>query len=207
MAATDQPDTDELLDLAHQGDDSATQKLMIRHRSRLSQMLAIRMDARLAARFDPSDVVQETLIDAIRQLPEYLETRPLPFYPWLRQLALNRLEKLHAKHIQFEKRSITRENPLPIHLSDESVFLLAKKLISASASPSDLLLQKELRQRVRVALGQLAEDDREILVLRFLEQFTTKEIAGTLGVNESTVRVRQLRAIKRLQGLLGTPEG
>jgi len=55
-----QPDTDELLRAAEQGDDTARQYLLARHRSRLRQMVAVHLDRRLAARIDPSDVVQET---------------------------------------------------------------------------------------------------------------------------------------------------
>ena len=48
-------------------------------------MVAVaRMDRRLTARLDPSDVVQEALADGVRDLPDYLTTRPMAFYPWLR---------------------------------------------------------------------------------------------------------------------------
>ena len=63
-------------------------------------MVAVRADPRLAARVDPSDVVQEALMDAAGKLGRYLATKPLPFYPWLRQLALERLVNLHRRHVQ-----------------------------------------------------------------------------------------------------------
>jgi RNA polymerase sigma-70 factor (ECF subfamily) len=160
------------------------------------------MDQRLAARLDPSDVVQETLIEAAKQLPDYLDERPLPFYPWLRRLALDRLEKLHIKHIRGQKRSVDREEPKPFHLSDESVQRLAKRLASSGTSPSDQLLREELRQRVAEAMAQLDEQDREILLLKFVEQLSAKQMAAILGQKEGAVRMRQLRALERLQSLL-----
>jgi RNA polymerase sigma-70 factor (ECF subfamily) len=117
-------------------------------------------------------------------------------------LALDRLEKLHVKHIKGQKRSVAREEPPPFRLSDESVLRLAKRLAFSGTSPSEHLLRDELRQRVAAAMAQLDEQDREILLLRFLEQLTTKEIAATLGLKEGSVRMRQLRALEKLQSLL-----
>jgi RNA polymerase sigma-70 factor (ECF subfamily) len=62
-------------------------------------MIEVHLDRRLAARVDPSDVVQESLADAARKLSDYLRQRPLPFYPWLRQLAWERLVKLRRRHL------------------------------------------------------------------------------------------------------------
>src|SRR5271166_4336869 len=92
-------ETDALLERAGRGDAQARQRLLERHRSRLKRMVAVRMDRRLAARLDPSDVVQEALADAARDLPEYLQSRPMAFYPWLRQLAWDHLLRLHRHHI------------------------------------------------------------------------------------------------------------
>src|SRR6516225_4151532 len=94
-----EPDTDALLAQASLGDAAAGHELLSRHRDRLKRMVAVRLDRRLLARLDPSDVVQEALAEAARRLPDYLRQRPLPFYPWLRQLALERLIDLHRHHV------------------------------------------------------------------------------------------------------------
>ena len=91
-------DTDKLLNRAAGGDRSAQERLLERHRAQLGRMIAVRMHPRLAARFDPSDVVQEALIVANERLPGYLHERPVAFYPWLRQLAYERLVDLHRRH-------------------------------------------------------------------------------------------------------------
>lgn len=64
------------------------------------------------------------------------------------------------------------------------------------------LMKDELHERVRVALQRLADDDREILVLRFLENLTAVETAAVLKITEGAVRMRQLRALQRFQKLL-----
>src|SRR3954468_20220302 len=98
--AADQLDTEELLDRAGQGDGEARQRLLARHRYRLRQMITVRLDRRLAARGDPSDIVQEALADAARGLDDYLRDRPLPFYPWLRRFAWERLVEIDHRGVQ-----------------------------------------------------------------------------------------------------------
>ncbi len=195
--------TEKLLHRAGQGDTMACQELLVRHQDRLRHMIAVRMDRRLAARIDPSDVVQDTLARAIPLLAAYLRERPLPFYPWLRQLAWDRLVELHRRHIQAQRRSVTREERRPPPLPDESALDLAGRLFARGSSPSARLRRHELRGRVVTLLAQLAETDREVLVLRHLEQLSPGEIAAVLGISEAAVYTRHVRALERVRALLG----
>src|SRR5262245_52193635 len=183
---THEPDTDELLDRAAT-DDGARQQLLARHRARLRRMVAVRLDRRLAARLDPSDVVQEALAEAARKLPDYLQRRPVPFYPWLRRLAWERLVKLHHRHVAARRRSVTREEGLP--LPDASALELAEQLLAPDLAPDDAAVREEVRRRARDALATLAEKDREVLVLRFLERLSTAETAAVLGVTAGAVKL------------------
>jgi RNA polymerase sigma-70 factor (ECF subfamily) len=203
MTSSD-PDTEELLDLARAGDAAAVTELLARHRSRLRTMVGVRLDPRVAARVDPSDVVQEALLEAHRRLGKYLREPPLPFYPWLRQLTWDRLVHLHQRHVAARKRSVRQEVPLGLLLSDDSVALLARNLASAE-SPQTRLLQAEFRDRVRSALEQLSQTDREVLILRFMEQLSVEEIGALLGLGESAVKMRHLRALQKLRSLLREP--
>lgn len=196
------PDTEELIERASQGDEEAAHQLLDRHRGRLRRMVKTRLDRRLAARVDPSDVVQEALTDAYRNLDAYLRDRPLPFYPWLRQFAWQRLVKLHRRHIGSQKRSIEREEQWAMSLPDESALELADHLLDRESSPIRDLIREELRDRLKQVLAQMSPKDREILVMRNLEQLSITEIAATLGIREGTAKVRHLRALKRLRELL-----
>jgi RNA polymerase sigma-70 factor (ECF subfamily) len=199
MAATD-ADTEELLARACAGDVAARQQLLVRHRDRLCRMVAVRLDRRLAGRVDPSDVVQEALAEAAHKLPAYLRLRPLPFYPWLRRLAWEHLLKMHQRHLTARKRSAGREEH---GLPDDSALALVGRLVAPGTSPSNHLLRAELCQRVRDALAQLADGDREVLVLRYLEDLPFSAIAEVLALNEGAVKMRHTRALRRLCGLLG----
>src|SRR5262245_26226401 len=110
--AADELDTEELLNRVGQGDGDARQRLLTRHRRRLRQMLTVRLDRRLAARVDPSDIVQEALAEAARSLDDYLRDRPVPFYPWLRRFAWERLVEVNRRHLQARRRSVAREERL-----------------------------------------------------------------------------------------------
>jgi RNA polymerase sigma-70 factor (ECF subfamily) len=198
-----EPDTEQLIERVAQGDAAARQQLLTRHRAQLRKMVAVRLDRRVAARVDPSDVVQEALADAARKLSAYVRDRPLPFYPWLRRLAWERLVKVHRRHLRTRRRSTAQEEPGLLNLPDESVAELAQRLVSSASSPSRQLLRAEMRQRVLDALAALSERDREVLVLRYLEQLSTRETAEVLEISEGAVKVRHLRALERIRRLLG----
>lgn len=193
-------DTEALLARAAKGDAEARDSLLQCHRPQLDRLVRLRMDPRLAGRLDPSDVVQEVLLDASRKLSDYLKDRPLPFYPWLRAIAWERLVKLHRHHMGAGKRDVRREQGLP--LPDESAIPLADHLIDRHSGPRSHLVREEMRRRVRSALEQLAEADREVLVLRYLEQLSMREIAAVTDTTEAAARQRHARALRRLGALL-----
>jgi RNA polymerase sigma-70 factor (ECF subfamily) len=199
---TQQPDTEELLRQAAHGDQDAREGLLARHRGRLRKMIAWRLDRRLAARVDPSDVVQEVLLEASAKMDRYLREQPLPFFPWLRSLAGERLATLHRRHVRARGRSVLREEPGLLNLPDESAAELASRLVTSSTSPTDRALRREQRERMRQALGQLSERDREVLALRNLEQLSVADTAEVLGISAGAVKVRHLRALERLRALL-----
>ncbi len=199
---TQQPDTEELLRQAEHGDPGAREGLLARHRDRLRKMIAWRMDRRLAARVDPSDVVQEVLLEASGKMDRYLRERPLPFYPWLRSLAGEHLVTLRRRHVRARGRSVLREEPGLLNLPDESAAELVARLATLSTNPTQRALRKELRERVRQALGRLSERDREVLVLRNLEELSVADTAQVLRISAGAVKVRHLRALERLRTLL-----
>lgn len=203
MVSRSRPDTDELIAQASGGDGMARSQLLDRHRGRLRRMVAVRLDPRLAARVDPSDVVQETLAEAHRRLDGYLMDQPLPFYPWLRQLAQDRLTDLHRRHVRAARRAVGREEPAGPLLSNESVAELAHRLAAPAPGPSEAAHRREQAGRLRAALGLLPEADREVLILRHLEQLSPREIADVLGVSPAVVYTRHLRALRRLRHALG----
>jgi RNA polymerase sigma-70 factor, ECF subfamily len=192
-----------LIKQARDGDAKARDALLLRHRTRLRKMVAIRIDKRLAARVDPSDVVQEAMKVAHARFAEYLADPRRPFYPWLRGITLDRLVDMYRRHVVASRRSVLREQAPRLMLNDESECELANSLVASNLNPSRGLLLLEMLTRVRAALQQLSENDRDILVMRHLEQLNVVEIADALGISKTAVTTRHLRALQRLRVLLG----
>lgn len=200
-----EPEDSELIQRAVQDDQSALGKLFDRHRGRLRRMIVVRLDPALAARVDPSDVIQDTLIEAARKLPGYSSQQSIPFYPWLRRIAWERLVHIHNRHLVAQRRSVRREAGHKLQLSDESVMEFAERFAASQTSPSQGLLRKELQLKVRAGLKELTANDREILVLRFLEELSTEEAAAVLNITPAAAAMRQLRALERLRERLADP--
>ena len=202
MAEFNDQDSQMLLAQAAAGDQTAADRLLELHRDRLRAMIALRLDRRLSARVDPSDVLQETLAEAHTKLPEYLRTQPIPFYPWLRRLAWENIVQLHRQHILAQSRAVTREEQIDVGLPDQSALVLAERVIGKGSSPNHKLLQKELKARVQAALSQLDARDREVLVLRYLEQLSIEEAAAVMEISQEAVKSRQRRALERFSQLI-----
>lgn len=203
---TDDPETEALLGAVGRGDDLALRILLTRYRDRLRRMVEIRMDRRLIRRIDPSDVVQLALADADSKLGDYLRDRPLPFYLWVRRLAWERLIQLHRHH-RAARRAVGREEPRGLALPDASTLQLAERLVASGPSPSEAIGREERRQIVRLALERLPSQDREVLVLRYLEELSFTEVAATLGIGLSAVKMRHLRALERIRDVIGHGSG
>jgi RNA polymerase sigma factor (sigma-70 family) len=56
-----------------------------------------------------------------------------------------------------------------------------------------------MRQRVRQALESLSDEDREVLLLRYLEQLRSQEIAAIMGTSEAAINMRHMRALERMR--------
>jgi RNA polymerase sigma-70 factor (ECF subfamily) len=196
--ASDSTETRNLLQQIQTGDRQAFERLFVRHRPELRKFIALRLDPRIRGRVDPSDLVQETQMEAYRRLEYYLKQQPMPFHVWLRKTAYERLMMARRQHLQAGKRTMEREVPLP----ERSSQILAQRLLSSAPTPSQQLQRRELVRQVRQALAQLAPADREILLMRNFEEISYQEIALILGIEPAAARQRHGRALLRLHKLL-----
>ena len=141
-------------------------------------------------------------MDATNQLEQFLRERPLPFYPWLRQLAVSRLKQLHRYHLQAQRRAVTSEVAVFPATLDGSVAELTKHFVAAGESPSAEVLRQERKRQVQAAVEALPEVDREVLVLRYVEHLSANEAAAVMEISANTFAQRHVRAIKRLRTLM-----
>lgn len=191
----DSTQTLRLLELIRSGNREAFNELFDRHRDQLRNAIQLRLDRRLRARVDPSDVVQETQLEAFRRLDDYLARQPMPFDLWLRKTAQERVSNLRRDHLHTARRSVHREQRFP----EESSMLIAATLLSRSSSPSRNVAQREYNRLVTEAVNELSEFDREIILMRNVEGYTHCQIALVLDISHDAVRQRYGRALVRLQ--------
>lgn len=193
-------DTQGLLERVQSGDRSAFEELFKRHRERLQKAIAIRIDRRLAARVDASDVLQETYLEAFRRLPKYLQHEEMPFYLWLHWIAREKVLALHRRHLGAEKRAVIYEAPLLP--ADSSATFVSAVIAGREPSPSQALANTELAERLRQALGQLDDDERDLILWRHFEQLSARDTAHLLQISEAAAAKRYIRALARLRAIL-----
>src|SRR5262249_38718681 len=149
------------------GDAEGWNRLLATHHGRLRRMVVLRLDPRLQGRVDPSDVLQETYLDAARHLPDYLRNPALPFFLCLRLLTAHRLGRLHRPTLAAGGRAPAREVSLSRHgLPGASSAALAEQLLGREGRPSEQARLAELRLRLQEALNRMDPLDREVLCLR-----------------------------------------
>ena len=196
--------TQNLLANAKGGDRAAVNRLLERHRVSLRKLISLRLDRQIARRVDASDVVQDVLLEANTRLQDYLADPRMPFHLWLRQLAQDRMIDLHRRHRGAQRRSLDREQSLAVHqFADRSGFDLMGQLADHELTPAAASIRKELEARFVVALDQLEDEDREIVLMRHFEQLGNSEVAEALGLSAAAAGMRHLRALRKLRAILG----
>jgi RNA polymerase sigma-70 factor (ECF subfamily) len=204
---TEGPETIELCRRIERGDESALVELFVRHRDRLKRMVKLRLDRRLQGRIDPSDVLQEASIDAVKRAREYLVSPSVPVFLWLRWITGQRLLALHRRHLGSKRRDIGLE--VSLHdgaLPQATSVSLAAMLLGRLTSPTRAAQRAELQLRLQNILNAMDPIDREVLTLRHFEELNNNETAQVLGISKTAASNRYVRALSRLKdSLTGMP--
>jgi RNA polymerase sigma-70 factor (ECF subfamily) len=201
-------DSNDLVEKLKRGNRQALAAFFDRHRERLRRMVELRLDPRLRARLDASDVIQEAFLDVARDLDAYLADPKLPPVLWLRLHVGRQLTTLHRKHLGTRMREAGLEISL-YHgaLPEASSAALASMLLGRHTSPTQAAQRAERMLRVQEALNSLDPIDREVLALRHFEQLGRAEAAQVLGITQEAAAKRYFRALKRLKDVLATLPG
>jgi RNA polymerase sigma-70 factor (ECF subfamily) len=198
----------EMLKQAVAGDATGWERLLGRYHDRLRRMIAVRLHPRLQGRFDPSDVLQETYVDALARLPEYLREARMPFFLWIRYLTAHRLGRIHRAHLGRRVRDAGRE--VSIYrgaMPEASSAALAAQLLGKECRPSEVLLHAERQLLLQEALNRMDPIDREVLSLRHFERLTRAEAAQVLNISGAATAKRYFRALERLRQILALLPG
>src|SRR6266851_7177756 len=184
-------DTVRLVERVRAGDWTALNEIFARHRDRLRRMVEMRLDWRLQARIDASDVIQDAFLDVTTRLEEYLQNSAVPLFLWLRLVVGERLTRLHRQHLGAQMRDAGKEVSLYRDaLPAAGSAALAARLLGKHTSPTQAAVRAERMLRLQEALNTLDAIDREVLSLRHFEQLSRTETARELGIEEGAAAKR-----------------
>ena len=172
-----------------------------RHRDRLRRMIELRLDRRLTARVDASDVIQDAFLEASQRFEEYQTKKEVSPFVWIRYLTTQKIAQLHRFHFGVKARDLRREVRDDGQL-DACSLNLAAKLVGNLTSPSSAAHRAEQRLIVQELIEQMDLIDREVLALRHFEQLDNAETAEVLGIDKQAAYRRHVRAVRRLQDLI-----
>jgi RNA polymerase sigma-70 factor, ECF subfamily len=154
------------------------------------------LDPELRAKGGASDLVQETLVDALRDFRRFLGDSEGELRAWLRQLLLHNLIDFTRHYRDTAKHQIRREVALA---DDGSSCKRGLGLAASDPSPSDQVVKDEQAQAIKRALERLPEDYGRVLRLRFQEDLSFEDIGRLMNLTPNAARKLWTRAVKRLQ--------
>lgn len=192
----------ELQLLRSQGDQGLAE-LFDCYRPRLARTIALRLDPRILGKVDSEDLLQDVFLEAARRIQDYLDRASVPLFVWLRQLTCQALVNTHRRYLGAQMRDAALE--VTLHRAESggtSSALLVAQLADSLTTPSQMAVREERVGALRGALERLDAIDREVLVLRHLEELGNDEVAQVLGLDKYAASKRYLRALKRLRAAM-----
>jgi RNA polymerase sigma-70 factor (ECF subfamily) len=204
MATGPRIDPEELLLAARKGGSEELGRLLQFYRDYLHLLARTQVDLHLARRASPSDLVQETLLNACRGFSRFRGTTESELLAWLRKILLNNLRRLVSHEVTARKRSLRREVSLDQCLDDleRSAAAFEDFFASQASSPSRSARRRESAAILAAKLAELSPAHRDVIVLRNLEGLSFDEVAERMGRSAGAVRMLWLRALGKLREIL-----
>ena len=168
----------QIIKLAQHGDKEAFSVLYKEYYSRIYRYCKINLYREDLAQ----DLSQETFIRAWKALPNFKQTSEGTFQAYLFRIARNLIIDLSRKKKEFA--------------------LTGYEELEGGEDFTEEIDMKDEAEKLKSALGRLGETDRQILILRYFEDMSHRECAKIIGMNEGALRVRTIRALKKLKEML-----
>jgi RNA polymerase sigma-70 factor (ECF subfamily) len=179
----------------------ALRKAVEAFRPDLLRMAASELGPDLRPKGDASDIVQQTYLEAHRDLGTFSGRTEAEMRAWLRQILRNNVKHFARRYRDSEKRRIDRERPLePPPASPER----AADLSADTPSPSGRAIARERSLAVQAALAQLSDRSQKSVLWRARDERTFQEIGRNLGCSAVAARKLWLRSVARLRRELRT---
>jgi RNA polymerase sigma-70 factor (ECF subfamily) len=203
----------ELLSRARAGETQALGELCALYRNYLRMVVRTGLGPRLRERVELSDVVQEALVEVVRQFPQFTGQSEAALVGWLRRLVGQKLADLGRYHSRAKRAGEATALPLDAgldggggRLGEESGRLLDILALSQT-SPSQAVSKREQLVLLADAFAGLPESEADVLWLYYAENLSFEAIGQRLGMSRKTVRGIYARGLKHLKRTLEGPPG
>lgn len=193
-----------LLQRARAGDQHALDELFARCRNYLEIAASAQVETWAKAKYDASDVVQQTMLEAYRGFQRFEGTTTREWLGWLKAIMAHNAADLVRRYRQSDKRQVRRETPIRGPQDDSRVEGVHEPRADLT-SPSQRLIRQEVELEVADALAKLEADHREVIVLRNLQRLPFEEVAQRMGRSRPAVQMLWMRAIKKMREHMQSP--
>lgn len=183
-----------LVDRFKNGDESAFNEMVARHRDRIYGMV----HQLLRNHQDAEEVTQDAFIRAHRGLANF--RGDAAFSTWLYQIATNLARN---RYWYWWRRKRDRSVSLDAPVGEDNDLTLADVIPAEVDSPDEVTVNEEFVNRISKGMDKLSGSHREILVLRNVKNLSYEEIGAILGISVGTVKSRIARARESLRAKLG----
>jgi RNA polymerase sigma-70 factor, ECF subfamily len=203
----------ELMAKARAGETDALGELCALYRNYLRMVVRAGLGPRLRERVELSDVVQEALVEVVRQFPQFTGQNEAALVGWLRRLVSQKLADLGRYHSRAKRAAASTALPLDAAWEPQGGneqgggpgAKLLDMLALDQTSPSEAASKRELTVLLADALADMAEPEAEVIWLYHAEALSFEAIGERLGLSRKAVRGIWARGLKSLRRTLDAP--
>ena len=201
----------ELIAQARAGQAEALGELCSLYRNYMRMVVRTGLGPKLRERVELSDVVQEALVEVVRQFPQFTGQNEAALVGWLRRLVGQKLADLGRYHSRAKRSGGSPDVPLEASLnagvaeSGGGGGKLLDMLSLSQTSPSEAASRRELTVLLADAVAGLAEGEAEVLWLYHAENLSFESIGDRLGVSRKSIRGVYARGLRNLKRTFDAP--
>lgn len=173
-----------------------------KYRAYLSILAQTRFQSKLKSKLDPSDIVQQTMLQAYQSFEQFRGKTEAELAAWLRQILANVISR-SLRDLGRGKRDIQRERSIDAELQQSSMRLGGLLADSDQATPSQNIMRDELAAKLANAIMELPEDQRHAILGKYWHNLPSAEIGEQLNRSSEAVAGLLFRGLKKLRELMG----
>lgn len=185
----------DLLAAAKAGDESARDRLLTESRGYLGNLAQSKIEPWMRAKFDASDLIQQTLIEAHQGLEQFEGDSEAAWKAWLKKMMQHNVQDAVRHYKQADKRDVRRERRADASRDDGPRMQIAGDDPTASRLAANEERDTELLQ----AVAALADDYREVLTLRTIQKKPFEDVAAEMGRSVPATQMLWTRAVRKLE--------